>query len=187
MIKFQEYLGSKRACSTAHFWAKDKTVEKAVKDCPRGDWMLYLGVAANIDRRQLMLARAHCVNTVRHLMQDKQSKMCVDYAIAYGEGRLERENLAACAFRPCRDYADSAADSLTSKLNSPVHSGCAASYAADSAESAGSTNLFTTAKRARRRNEKKTADICRKYIGQLIITAVNQKLNETSCSSEQTD
>ena len=178
MITFQEYLGSKRACSTAHFWVKDKTVEEAVKDCPRGDWLLYLGVAANIDQRQVMLARAHCVNTVRHLMEGISSIMCVDYAIAYGEGRIAREELVECAFSPCRDYADSAADSLTSIMNSPVHSGCAASYAANAAESAGSANWFTTAKRAKQRNEKKTADICRKYIGQLIITTVNQKIRE---------
>ena len=43
--------------------------------------------------RELTLAKGHCANTVRHLMKDQRSIDAVDAAIAFGEGKITKEEL----------------------------------------------------------------------------------------------
>jgi hypothetical protein len=132
MKTFNQYLKSLEACQTAIDWAGDKTIEQVVADCHRGDWLLWLAKKCGVELQPLTLAKAHCANTVRHLMTDERSIKAVDVAIAFGEGRASRDKLDTAAYANADAYAAFAA-----------------------------------------------ADICRKYIGDLIIQKVNETLNPT--------
>ena len=147
MKTFKEYLKSVDACQSAIDWAGDKPIEQVVAECHRGDWLLWLAKKCGVELQPLTLAKGHCANTVRHLMTDERSLKAVDVAILFGEGRATREELDDAASAASAAYASAA---------------YAASAAADDARAA---------------NQQATADICRKYIGELIIQKVNQALN----------
>jgi hypothetical protein len=126
------------ACPPAREWAKGKTFAEAFTECHRGDWMLWLFARTNPDDLQrLTLAKGHCANTVRHLMTDPRSLAAVDAAIAFGEGRISRDELNAAA------------------------SAASAAYAAASAAYAAASAAYAA---ARKENQRLTADICRKYL-----------------------
>ena len=148
-MTFTEYLKSINACSDAVEWAANKTVEEVVATCHRGDWLLWLASKCDIGLQPLTLAKGHCANTVRHLMDDDRSLKAVDTAIAFGEGTATREELDA-AYAAADVAADAAA----------YADAAAAAAAADAAD-------------ARDANRLQTADICRQYIGDLIIQKVN--------------
>ena len=157
-MTFTEYLKSINACSEAVKWAKSKTIEEVVATCHRGDWLLWLASKCDIGLQPLTLAKGHCANTVRHLMEDDRSIKAVDTAIAFGEGRATREELSAVydAARAAAAYA--------------------VAYAAAAAADAAAVYDAAYAA-ARDANRLQTADICRQYIGDLIIQKVNLILN----------
>ena len=98
MKTFKELLIELNACKDAREWAGDKSWQEIYNTCHRGNWLLWLFKRTNPDDLQLLiLAKGHCANTVRHLMKDKKSIKAVDAAIAYGEGKISREELDAAA------------------------------------------------------------------------------------------
>ena len=158
-MTFTEYLKSINACSDAVEWAANKTVEEVVATCHRGDWLLWLASKCDIGLQPLTLAKGHCANTVRHLLKDDRSIKAVDTAIAFGEGRATREELDA-AYAAAYAYAAYAA---------------AYAYAAYAAAAADA--YYDADAAAAIENRLQTADICRQYIGDLIIQKVNSILN----------
>lgn len=193
MKTFQELLEDLDACGIARDWAAAKTIEEVVAECHRGDWLLWLAAQVNVDKRKFTLAKAHCANMVRHLMKDERSLNAVDIAMAYGKGEVEQEALIVAAYAADIAYIDDV-DSYPSWVAAKAaycaaaiqNSGCAAmndiaNAAADMAAAfltadidIDPTSFFDAAKSA---NQKKTADICREYIGQEIIEEVNEILN----------
>ena len=166
MKTFKELLSKLKACSEAKIWAQDKTIEQVVEQCPRGDWLLWLAKKVDIGLQPLTLAKGHCVNTVRHLMKDERSVKAVDTAIAFGEGRATQKDLNAAAYDADAAYAaayDAAYDAATADA-ADAYAAYAAYAAADSAD-------------ARKENQLQTANICRQYIGDLIVIKVNELLN----------
>ena len=164
MKRFHDLLIELNACEDAVRWAGDMTIEEVVKTCHRGDWMLWLAARIQIDHRKLTLAKAYCVNTVRHMMKDERSIKAVDTAIAYGEGEETEQDLkqvadAANAAYAYYAYADSAA---------------AAAYYAAAAADAAAYAAYADAAYAKKKNQLQTAQICREYIGQDIIDKVNE-------------
>jgi hypothetical protein len=136
MKTLKTFLEKHNACLNGFEFAKDLTLEQFLETCERGDWILWLFARTNPELlRELTLAKAHCANTVRHLMTDKRSVEAVDVAIAFSEGRATREELRA------------ASD--------------AASAAATDAASAAAADAYSDAKK---QNQKQTADICRKFL-----------------------
>jgi len=160
-MTFTEYLKSINACSDAIEWAESKTVEEVVATCHRGDWLLWLASKCDIGLQPLTLAKGHCANTVRHLLKDDRSIKAVDTAIAFGEGRATREELDA-AYAAAYAYA---ADAYAY-----------AAYAAAAADAYYDADAAAAAAAAIE-NRLQTADICRQYIGDLIIQKVNSILN----------
>ena len=148
MKTFKELLIELKACESARIWAGDMTIEEVVAKCERGDWLLWLAQKIDIGLQPLKLAKGHCANTVRHLMTDKRSIAAIDTAIAYGGGKATFAELKAASDAAYAAYADAYA----------AYADVAAAYAADAA------------------SRLKTADICRQYIGQLIIDRVNELL-----------
>jgi hypothetical protein len=190
VMTFQELLTSLDACPEAKEWASDKTWEEAYKNCPRGDWMLWLFQKTNPDNlRELTLAKGHCANTIRHLIKDERSTQAMDTAIAFGEGRATREELnSAAAAAHAAALATSAAHAAAAYASAAYAAANAAAYSANAyASAAASTAAYASAaastaayaaaadaadaaaaafaaSAARKENLQLTADICRKYL-----------------------
>jgi len=174
MKTFKEYLKSVDACQSAIDWAGDKPVEQVVAECHRGDWLLWLAQKCGVELQPLTLAKGHCANTVRHLMTDESSLKAVDVAILFGEGRATREELDDAASAAYAAFAADAAYAAYDAYDAYAASAAsAAAYAADAAADA----AYAYASAAYAANQQETADICRKYIGDLIIEKVNQTIN----------
>jgi hypothetical protein len=195
----KELLIKLNACDEAIEWAGDRTIEEIVKDCDRGDWLLELAKKIGIEIQPLTLAKGHCANTVRDLMKNERSIEAVDMAIAFGEGRATIEELNnaatyAAAFEAAEAAADAAAWAYaTAAFYATYAAADAASYAAivgDAAADAATATFAAAyaagdaafypayaahaAYAAKKQNQKETAEICRKYIGQLIIDKCNE-------------
>lgn len=152
----KELLIKLKACEEARDWAEDKTIEEIVETCERGDWLLWLAAKIDIGLQPLTLAKGHCANTVRHLIKSEKSIKAVDVAIAFGEGKATRKELNNAAYAA---YA-------------------AADYAAYTAASAAYSAAFAADADAIKENQLLTADICRKYIGELIVEKVKELKNK---------
>jgi hypothetical protein len=186
-MTLKQYLKSVEACVPAIEWAENKTIEEVVATCHRGDWLLWLAKKCDIGLPPLTLAKGHCANTVRHLMKDERNIKAVDIAIAFGEGKATREELAsaytaAYAASAYAAGADSAAYTAVTAHATASNAASAAAYAAANAAAAAAaaasdgTDAADAADAAADANRMQTADICRKYIGDLIIEKVNQIL-----------
>ena len=154
MKTFKDLLTELRACDEALVWAGDMTIEEVVEKCDRGDWLLWLATKIDIGLQPLYLAKGHCAKTVYHLIKDERGRKAIDVAIAFGEGRATKEELDTVAIA--------------------VYAAATATYAAvyAVAKTAAVYATTTTAAYAKNKNQLETADICRKYIGQLIIDKV---------------
>ncbi len=149
----KELLIELKACSEAREWAADKTWKEIYTTCHRGDWLLWLFRKTNPDDLQLLiLAKGHCVNTVRHLMKDERSIKAIDVAIAFGEGKATREELDTAAA-----YAYAAADYAADYA--AAYAAYSAAFAAYSASAAAYAAADT-----KKHNQQLTADICRMYL-----------------------
>ena len=186
----KELLNKLKACQEAMEWAGDKSWEEIYNTCHRGDWLLWLFKRTNPDDLKLLtLAKGHCANTVRHLMKDERSIKAVDAAIAYGEGKISREELDAAASAAYAAYADAAsaayadaaaaydaayaASAAAYAAYAPYDAAAAAddaayaysaAYAASAAAAAAYAAAANAAYVAKKENQQLTADICRKYL-----------------------
>jgi hypothetical protein len=161
-----------KACKEAIEWAGDKTAEEIIDTCHRGDWLLWLAYKLEVDDRPLALAKGHCANTVRHLMKDERSIKAVDAAIAYGNGEISKEELKDAAYAAASAYAAADAASYAADAYTAACSAAAAYTAACSASNALDTDAVASGAAAaaeKALNQLKTADICRKYLGKLIL------------------
>ena len=164
MKTFKELLIELNACKDAREWAGDKSWEEIYNTCHRGDWLLWLFKRTNPDDLQLLtLAKGRCANTVRHLMKDKRSIKAVDAAIAFGEGKISKEELDAAAsaasdgaaYAAVSAAADDAAYAAYDAAAGGTYAAVGAAYAAYAAASSDD---------AKKENQQLTADICRKYL-----------------------
>ena len=178
------------ACNEAMEWAGDKTWEEIYRTCHRGDWLLWLFKQTNPnDLRLLTLAKGHCANTVRHLMKDERSIKAVDAAIAYGEGRIDIEELNnaattadAYAAADAAAYAAYATDAYADAYAAAAAAAYATDAAADAADAyadayvAADAAAYAAAFAARKKSQQETAEICRKYIPlDLILAAIKSQ------------
>jgi hypothetical protein len=130
------------ACAEALEWAGDKTWEEIYNTCHRGDWLLWLFAKTNPDDfRLLTLAKAHCVNTVRHSAYHAAGG--ASYVIAV---------VGFVAASVAGAFASSAFAAAAALAVGP------AVYVATDVASAASYHA------AKKENQKLTADICRKYL-----------------------
>lgn len=156
----QKLLTKLDACENACKWAGKKSWKEIFETCHRGDWLLWLYKATNHeDLRKLTLAKAHCANTVRHLMKDDRSIAAIDVAIRFGNGEATEDELrtaAVAAFAAVdTDVAAYAAVAAAAAVDTDVAAvAVAAAFAAYAAYSV----------TARKINQQQTADICRKYL-----------------------
>jgi hypothetical protein len=198
MKTFQELLIELNACEDAREWACDKTIEQVVQECHQGDWLLWLAKRVGVELQPLTLAKGHCANTIRHLMTDERSLKAVDTAIDFGEGKATKEELykaaAATYTYAAAAYAADAADAAAAAAAAAYAADAAAAAAAAAYAAAADVDAAYTADAsadatydaasadaaaadaARKANQLQTADICRKYIGGLIVKNVTKML-----------
>ena len=126
MKTFKKKLIELHACEEAMIWIGNKDFKTFYETCERGDWLLWLYARTNKDDvKGLTLAKAHCANTVRHLMNDKRSTDAIDIAILFGEGKatLGQLNAAAYAAADAADavsYAAAAASAQNQQLTADI-------------------------------------------------------------------
>jgi len=150
------------------------TFQEAWEQCPKGDWMLWLAQALEVDIRTLTLAKAMCANTVRHLMKDERSTKAVDVAIQFGKGKATREELkdtyAAAAYAAAA-YATAAAAWAAAWAADATDANAA--DAADAAAYAAADATDADAADAKKKTQMETANICR----EILTGEVYKKLN----------
>lgn len=163
--KFKALLHSYHACSDSLEWLKDRTVEETVRDCHRGDWLLWLAKKIDLPLNVITLAKARCAKTVIHLMKDERSVAAIDIA--------ERFGLDQCTIDELRAAASAAADAAAYAFSAVA----AAAYVAAAADVA--AYAFSAAYTAAiEKNRMDTANICREILGSLIIERVNQLITK---------
>lgn len=171
---FKQKLKSMDACSSDIELVGDRTEAQAWRDCHRGDWMLwYYARKYPHHKRKIVLAKAHCANTVRHLMQDKRSTDAVDTALKFAIGKASRVQLddaahaAAHAVFAAADPAYVSANGAFAAAHAAYDAAYDVTHAA-AADAAGDAAIHAADAAAdaaaMKKNQKKTADICRKYL-----------------------
>ena len=170
-MKAKDLIIKYSGCEQAIKWAGDKTIQEAWRSCERGDWMLWIYnemYPNNI--KELTLAKAHCGNTVRHLVTDERCIMAIDTAFAFanGEATLKQLKLAALnSYAAASKYANATeyayyAACVAAWAVTADNPDAVAHYTADAAYfSSDNPNLSASAKM---KNRLETADICRKYL-----------------------
>ena len=189
-------------CSEAvRFYNSCQTSEEAWNTCPRGDWMLWIAQKIGVDLQTVTLAKALCANTVRHLMTDRRSKDALLVAIKFGRGRATINELsdayiaahdaayAACAaaahdaaYAACAaaaaayDAAYDAADAAYAAAAAAYD----AAFAADAAYAAAfaADAAYAAAYAAKKRNQLKTANICRKILTEKVFEIIKKEATE---------
>ena len=151
------------ACSEAVEWAGERTIEEIVRDCHRGDWLLWLAKKIGIDLKPITKAKALCALTVRHLMKDERSIKACEVALKFADGLATKDELNTAASAAAAASADAAAAAAADAADAAAYT--AAAYTADAAD-------------ALKENQLQTANICREVLGDLIIEKVNEILNK---------
>jgi len=159
MKKAKDIIKKFNPCQSAIDWLEDRTVEEMVKDCHRGDWLIWLASKTKIDLKTLTLARVKCVRTVQHLMTDKRSLDALDIAEKFANGDASKDELTT---------ATAVAYTANAVANAVAYS---ATFAA-TINDATINDAFTAAKKE---NQKQTADICREIFGDWLIETLIRK------------
>ena len=78
----------------------DKTIEEFVADCPRGEWLLWLGKQIAIDRKKLIIACARCVTTVEYLIEQFEHTATAEELMSGALSKIKQRETADI----CRRY-----------------------------------------------------------------------------------
>ena len=194
MKTLKTFLEKNNAYKDGFEFAKDLTLEQFLETCQRGDWILWLFAKTNpTSLKELTLAKAHCANTVRHLITDKRSLNALDVAFEFGQGKATIEKLDAAvaaafaATATAAAYAATAATATAADAAATAAAAYAGTAAADAAAAAEAAAVYAAADAAvaaafaatataadaaaaaaaadaRKQNQSQTADICRKFL-----------------------
>ena len=182
------------SCSrAAEFVNQYETIEEAWAACPRGDWMLWTAARLGVDKRILVGVFGKCARTVQHLMKDPRSIAALDACDKYAAGEISEEELraayaadaaaaAAYAYAAYADAADAAAAAYAYAAYAYAADAATAAYA-DAADAAAADAAaayaaaaydaaYDAAYAARKKNQLQTANICREFLTDAVMTAV---------------
>jgi len=168
------------SCWPSFNWImRNRTLEEAWAKCKRGGWMLWVYQELYPNKiKELVLARAYCANTVRHLMQDKRSIKAIDVGIAFGKGKASKKELAI-VIKAAIEAIPKTIGNISLENTSIAYAAFAAANIADigpkkpgwmpvtgyvAATYASTAAFIAGGKAARTKNRLETANICRKYL-----------------------
>jgi len=159
-MKFTEKLESMHACSEAVEWVAHRGIIKAWRECPRGDWMLWLAGRLDIDRKLLVLAACDCAETALQYVPDGEDRpaKCIQVTRNWCNGTATIDEVraarrdAAAAYADAADAAAYAAAYAAAAADDAAYAAAAAAYAAYPAPYAGrGPALLTCADLVRKR------------------------------------
>ena len=145
------------------YMSTQKNSTLAWQNCERGDWMLWIAKKLNVDDKKLTMAKAMCTKQVEHLMKDQRSKDALQACFDYVNGKITREQLDAAAVAAYAAAADAAAADAAAAV--AAYADAAAYAAADAAAAA-----YAAAANARENSLRKSADICREYLTEEVLS-----------------
>ena len=133
-MKFTDKLNDMHACSEAVEWVGKRGLMTAWRDCPRGDWMLWLAGRLDIDRKLLVLVACDCAETALQYVpegEDRPAK-CIQITRDWCNGTASLDDV-----RAARRAADAAAaDAAAADTAAADTVAAAAAYAAYAAAAA---------------------------------------------------
>ena len=176
------------ACIDAvEYYDTKESFEQAWKDCPRGDWMLWIARRLGVDRRNFFLAKALCAKTVIHLMKDERTRKAVEVAEKYGLGHVTETELNAAdadaadaadaayaAYAAAAYAASDAAAAAADAAYAAADAAAADAYAAAAYAAAAAAYAATDAAAAKTKNQKMTADICREVLTVEVFSKIHE-------------
>jgi hypothetical protein len=83
MTPLKQKLKELNACDEAMWWTSDRTIEEAVRDCHRGDWLLWLGQKIGIDNYKLIATKEYCANISRYLRKEHEIMTAIELSSAH--------------------------------------------------------------------------------------------------------
>ena len=175
MKTLKELLIQFDACAPAIKWAGDKTIEEVVKECHRGDWLLWLAKKIELPERKIISCAGDCANTVRHLMKDERSTKVVDLCMNFEDESISFEELEIARDDARAAYAAAYDDADEAYLTARAYAARAA--ARDARALAAEAAARAAAAAAYKDNQLQTANIVRERLGNDIVNKVNQLLN----------
>src|ERR1035437_102500 len=102
-----KHLKRLNACNEALKWLGDRDLTACWKECPRGDWMLWLAGRANVDRKLLVTAACECAKLALPIYEaeypnDKRPHDAIKIALKWviGKATIEEVRYAAIAALP---------------------------------------------------------------------------------------
>ena len=79
------------ACNEATQWLGRKSARTAWRTCERGDWMLWLAVRVDIDRKALVLAACECARlTLVHVPKKEKRPLARSSSLSDGLAATRR-------------------------------------------------------------------------------------------------
>ena len=102
-MKLKDKLESMHACSEAIKWVGNRGIKTAWRDCPRGDWMLWIAGRLEIDHKLLVLAACDCAETaLKYAPDDDRPAKCIEVTRKWCEGKATTDDVRAAQ---CGAYA----------------------------------------------------------------------------------
>ncbi len=156
-MTLKDQLQVMNACHEAVEWVGRRGIKTAWRDCPRGDWMLWLAGQLDIDRKLLVLAACDCAETALQYVPEGETRP----AKAIQTSRNWCNGTASMS--DCRKAAAAAA---AAAAYAATYAAAAAAAAAADADAA-----YAAAYAARTKAHLTCADLVRKRIPVEIIAA----------------
>lgn len=135
MNSFQSKLIKLGACDEAKVWVGSQTLAKAWRECPRGDWLLWLAARAGVDRRLVVEAACRCAEAVLGLVPEGEERpvRAIEAARAWIRGEASLAEVRAAS--TSASYAASASGTFDTFYAAYAASAASAAYAAYAASS----------------------------------------------------
>lgn len=202
--QIQDFFLGLNACHDARQWVKDNQysyIGEVIENVERGDWLLWLGKKMDVPSKTLILAKIRCAKTVTHLMRNEKSIYAINLAerfiLNYDEVTFHdlykafhdldkavyearyTNSYGYYASQAAADAAYYAAYAAYYEASSAMEAdGNVACYADKAAVYEGYGNLAPRDRiKAKTKNEKETAMICKEVFGDLLIELVNKHLS----------
>ncbi len=115
---FADKLQQIDACDEAIEWVGSRSAAEAWRDCPRGDWMLWLLARVGADRRRIVLAACECARTALPYVPEGEDRprIAIETAEAWARGEATTEQVRAA------DAAAAAAAAYAARLTAQARS-----------------------------------------------------------------
>jgi len=139
-MSFKQQLIDLDVCKEAIDWVEDRTIQQAWKDCPHGDWMLWLleemeGEKGWLDEKEIMLLGCWCARRVLKYIPEGETRplKAIEAKEAWARGEITREEMAVALTSVWTAVHDAVIVARNAACNVTCTAACAAALAAANA------------------------------------------------------